>query len=36
MVHAHFMLGTYGYKHTLQEYVKDIAFLLEQWLHEQT
>jgi hypothetical protein len=29
MAHAHFMLDTWGYKHTLSEYVILIAFLLQ-------
>jgi hypothetical protein len=31
----HFTLGTYGYKHTLPEYVIFTAFPLQQWLHER-
>jgi hypothetical protein len=31
-VHAHRILGTLGYKHTLLEYVELIAFLLQQLL----
>jgi hypothetical protein len=34
MAHAHFTLGTWGYKQTLAECVTTIAFLLQQWLHE--
>jgi len=34
MAHAHCTLGTYGYKHTLSEYVILIAFPLQQWLRE--
>jgi hypothetical protein len=36
MAHAHCTLGTYGYKHTLSEYVILIAFPLQQWLRELT
>jgi hypothetical protein len=35
MAHAHFTLGTWGYKHTLSEYVILIASLLQQWFHER-
>jgi hypothetical protein len=34
MVLAHFTLGTWGYKHTLSEFVILIAFPLQQRLHE--
>ena len=34
-VHAHSMLGDYGYRHTLR-CVTVIAFPLQQWLHERT
>ena len=36
MAHAHCMLGTLGYKHTLSQYVILITFLLQQWLLERT
>jgi hypothetical protein len=33
--HAHFTLGTTGYKHTLREYIVIIlAFLLQKWLRK--
>jgi hypothetical protein len=35
MAHAHFTLGTWGYKHTLSEYVTLIASLRQQWFHER-
>jgi hypothetical protein len=35
VAHAHFTLGTKGYKHTLSEYVVVIASLIKQWLHER-
>jgi hypothetical protein len=31
--HAHYMLDTKGYKHTLSEYVIPITFLSQQWLN---
>ena len=34
MTHAHCMLDTKGYKHTLSEYLTLISFPLQQWLHE--
>jgi len=34
MAHTHLKLGTYGYKHTLSEYVILIVFPLQQCLHE--
>jgi hypothetical protein len=33
MAYAHCMLDTYGYKHTLSEYVIVIAFLLRDWMY---
>jgi len=34
IAHAHCMLDTYSYKHTLRIWYI-IAFLLQQWLHER-
>jgi len=36
MAHAHYILDTYGYKHTHSGCVKLIAFSQQQWLHEST
>jgi len=35
MAHVHVTRGTYGYKHTLSEYVILITFILQHWLNER-
>ena len=35
MAHAHFTLGTSGYKLRVSEYVVVIEFIPEQWLHKR-